>query len=150
MRRLDPKENFQSKILGEPNSGCFLWMGGCDKKGYGRFRTRGDEERLAHRFAWRFSYGEIPLGKQVLHKCDTPACVRPDHLFLGTNDDNMADKLRKGRQTRGERHPFAKFTDDDVLAIRSYVGPNKPLARAFGVDPATTRKIRNGTYWRSI
>jgi len=151
MRKRDPLERFYEKVMVDPNSGCHLWTGHLMHKGYGFFRySHAEKERLAHRFAWRFAHGNVPEGMHVLHKCDTPACVNPDHLFLGTNDDNCRDKVSKKRQAMGENHAQAKFTTAEIYAIRAYEGPNKPLARMFGVDPSTTRKIRNGTYWRSV
>lgn len=150
MRWREPQERFQEKIMFEPNSGCHLWTDGADLKGYGRFRARPDTERLAHRFAWRFSYGDIPDGMQVLHKCDTPACVRPDHLFLGMNDDNQADKMRKVRHAHGARHPSAKLTEDDVRAIRASSLRPIDLAHIFNIDPSQITKVRKGIYWRNV
>jgi hypothetical protein len=84
-------------------------MGQIDTKGYGELMMRGKEVR-AHRAAWSFENGPIPPGMHVLHRCDNPKCVRPDHLFLGTNADNMADKTRKGRTPSGANHWNGKKT----------------------------------------
>lgn len=79
--------------------GCWIWMRAVTKFGYGSFTApylkRGVEH--AHRVAWRLTYGDIPAGKQILHHCDNPACVRPDHLFIGTPRDNVLDAMNKGR-----------------------------------------------------
>jgi hypothetical protein len=80
----------------EPNSGCWLWTGSPVGIGYGRIRANG-RHWLAHRASWRVHRGRIPRGRCVLHRCDTPACVNPDHLFLGSLKDNAQDALRKGR-----------------------------------------------------
>ena len=86
-------------------SSCWLWLTGCDKDGYGMFaRDRGGKSIRAHRFSWELHFGPIPDVLIVLHKCDTPACVRPDHLFLGTHLDNAQDRNRKNRQATGTRH----------------------------------------------
>ena len=68
----------------------------------------------AHRVSWMLHRGEIPEGVCVLHTCDTPSCVNPDHLFLGTHKDNEQDKMRKGRKPVGEKIPWHKLSEDDV------------------------------------
>lgn len=94
-------ERFWSKVaIGD---GCWLWLRARFDDGYGAFRFDNRQYR-AHRFAWLETRGSLPSDMLVLHHCDTPLCVRPDHLFLGTPADNMADRDRKGRQARGERH----------------------------------------------
>lgn len=85
---------------------------------------------------------------QVLHKCDTPACVRPDHLFLGTNDDNMADRQAKGRQSRGEKHGSAKLTAIQVAAIRQDRRHCTVVAADYGVHDRAIRSIWNGESWK--
>lgn len=91
----DPFEGY----VPEPNTGCWLWARHINSKGYGLMHTRGTRRRtrLAHREFWRRHRGEIPSGLYVLHACDTPACVNPGHLFLGTQRDNVLDMISKGR-----------------------------------------------------
>lgn len=89
---------FWSKV--RRGSSCWTWSGRIGDRGYGQFDD-GDRTLRAHRVAWTLTRGEIPAGMQVLHRCDNPACVRPDHLFLGTHDDNMRDMAAKGRQRGG-------------------------------------------------
>lgn len=94
--RFTPRERFEKSFFIEPNSGCWLWEAYTMPNGYGLFSI-GYDRGLAHRHAWEIYNGEIPDNLCVLHKCDTPACVRPDHLFLGTNKDNSQDMVRKRR-----------------------------------------------------
>lgn len=96
-------ERFWSKVIKSPDpAGCWLWLGARLRQGYGVITIAG-KLRKSHRVAWELTYGPIPDDLLVCHHCDTPACVRPDHLFLGTNADNTADRDRKGRTARGDR-----------------------------------------------
>src|SRR5882672_8799966 len=101
MPRRDPTERFWSFV--EKCPGCWLWTGGtAGKMHHGVFGVRDPEGKMrttyAHRFSWEIHKGPIPSGMWVLHRCDVPRCVRPDHLFLGTQQDNMDDMIRKGRK----------------------------------------------------
>jgi len=100
-------ERFLGKIIKEPNSGCWLWDGTIHPSGYGYFSLRTKQMVKAHRFSYARWRGHLPDHMHVLHKCDTPACVRPDHLFLGTPRDNAADREQKGRGNHksGAAHP---------------------------------------------
>lgn len=107
---------------------------------------------LAHHVAYRLKYGEIPEGLQVLHRCDNPYCVTPEHLFLGTNSENVADKVRKGRQARlsGEQHPSAKFTEEIVRVIRADPRPHKVIAKAYGCSRSTISYIKTRELWPHV
>ena len=88
-----------------PLTGCWLWTGCWDKRGYGKFKVDNVAAGKAHRFFYEKLAGPIPPGMLVCHKCDTPPCVNQEHLFLGTDADNMRDKMRKGRHDcRGDRN----------------------------------------------
>src|SRR3954471_18471885 len=89
-----------------PFAGCWIWLRGCSGDGYGAARADGKSIR-AHRLSWIAYRGAIPAGMHVLHQCDIPTCVNPDHLWLGTHADNMADRSRKGHieTRRGKGKP---------------------------------------------
>ena len=90
---------FEQKYITEPNTGCWIWIAALSNKGYGKIGRgmRQDGHEPAHRISWELNYGPIPEGLHVLHKCDNPPCVNPNHLFLGTHGDNMRDSVTKGR-----------------------------------------------------
>jgi len=91
------EERFWDKV--QKTDTCWLWIGSTNQDGYGRFNI-GGKLGGAHRYSFELHTGEIPEGMHVLHTCDTPACVRPDHLFLGTHSDNMQDMYRKRRHNK--------------------------------------------------
>lgn len=85
--------------------GCWYWIGYTLPKGYGLFRVNSPRRKvLAHRYSYTVNNGPIPRGKLVLHECDNPTCIRPDHLFTGTHQDNVDDMIKKGRHQHGDRH----------------------------------------------
>lgn len=96
------EQRFWSKVRMAPGDGCFAWLGGQDgRRGYGKFWFSPTQRSMfAHRAAWVLMNGAIPDGLHVLHRCDNPICVRPDHLFLGTPTDNLHDAITKGRHSR--------------------------------------------------
>lgn len=160
-------ERFWAKV--QKTDGCWIWTAYLNEHGYGQIGTGGHRgTALAHRVSWVLAHGAIPEGHGVLHKCDTPACVRPDHLFTGTQDDNIADMVRKGRSARGdatgprkhpeamprgEGHVCAKLTDADVRAIRLRLAEGarpSDVGRTFGVARRTIADIRNGKTWRHV
>lgn len=126
----------------EKTNGCWLWTG-YKKKGYGTFMVKAGRCVRASRFSWELVNGLIPSGLYVCHKCDTPACVRPDHLFLGTQADNLTDMKRKNRQARGARLPHTKLSDTEVAAVRRSTLPGTEVAKCLGVSTALISMIRN-------
>lgn len=173
--RMSAKESdrFWKKVEFNSSSGCWDWTAYINKWGYGTFGFSGDTW-LVHRVSWTEHNGPIPEGLLVCHHCDNPKCVRPDHLFLGTDKDNSDDKRKKGRWTsghrprgkdhwcaripssipRGERNGHAKITDDDVRFIRKSfkrgVVTYKMLGEKFGMDYTNIRAIVKRRTWRHI
>ena len=133
---------------------CWLWTGS-KVRGYGRFGFR-SKDQLAHRVSWILTHGEIPDGLLVLHRCDVKACIRPSHLFLGTQQDNMDDMVFKQRQNapRGERSGQAKLTEKDVQSIREYheakVFTQKVLGEIFGISRRQIYSIVRREHWRHV
>lgn len=150
-----------------PNGDCWEWTRACCDKGYGRVRT-GKANRRAHRAVWTLLNGPIPHGVCVLHRCDNPPCCNPDHLWLGTHDDNVADKVAKGRSpigerngarihperlARGERNGFAKLTTADAEEILQLLADGvtgREIAARFGVTPTTISQFKHGTAWAHL
>jgi HNH endonuclease len=132
---------------------CWLWQGGCLSAGYGHFYLNGKSLK-AHRVSWQLTNGPIPLGLWVLHRCDVPGCVRPDHLFLGDNEANQADMVSKGRQGAGARNGRAKLSEAEVLAIRAAYAAGgtsyKKLAAHYGVRPYVIWLIVKRKGWKHL
>lgn len=135
---------------------CWEWQASLTPKGYGQIaRGRGRSPAAAHRVAWELTNGPIPGGQVLCHKCDNTKCCNPNHLFIGTQKDNMADAARKGRisrahQLKGEDHNQAKLTEDDVRAIRASDKSQKELAREYGVAKGTISFIVNRQTWKHV
>lgn len=128
---------------------CWLWVA-CICRRYGLFFVGNGKFSTAHRFSWELTHGQVPDGLWVLHRCDVPTCVRPDHLFLGTNYDNTQDKVRKGRHQRGERTYNHKITETQARSIRESRDPQRVIARQFGIDQALVWRIKHRKSWAHI
>ena len=133
---------------------CWLWKGGKLKTGYG-IHNFGYRSIGAHRAAWVIFNGPIPDGLLVCHKCDNPQCVNPDHLFVGTAQENHQDRAKKGRSAdrHGEKHPCNKFLDEDIVRIRKMhkegIGQVE-IANIYRVTPSTISLIVNHKRWSHI
>lgn len=137
---------FEEHYIPEPNSGCFLWLGNTNKYGYGVI-CRQRKVYGAHRFAWAMTNGD-PGQQLVLHRCDNPACVNPDHMFLGSPADNMQDMIAKGRS----RHvkSAAKLTVEQVRAIRSDTRKKREIAAEYGIAQPTVSAIQHHRTWADV
>lgn len=148
--RKDPKLRFLSKVEKGPD--CWTWTG--YKRKYGNFGWPGGEIIGAHRASYLLFVGPIPPGLVVMHLCDNGDCVRPDHLRVGTQQENITDMIRKGRQRHpdrsGEKNSRAKLTTQDVLAIRSIREPDAAMARIYGVSVSSIRGIRAFRSWKHV
>jgi len=152
-------ERFWNKV--DKSGTCWLWTAGQrNASGYGGFLYNG-KHSLAHRVSYEIEIGPVPDGLLVLHRCDNPLCVRPSHLFLGTNDDNMKDMAAKGRSPKGDNHctrlrpelvrkgeaaPNARLTEDKVKEIRRRY--NNEEAQALALDFGVSRDTIYGIVYR--
>ncbi len=149
MRDLDAaRKKFLALVDPQPD-GCWLWTGSTDDDGYGRVWFDGRSDR-AHRVSYRLFIGEIPAGMAVLHTCDNPPCVRPDHLWAGTQLENIADRERKGRGPRGERNGRAKLNRALVQMVREARAGGMmyhEIGALFGIHKSTVHDICTGKLW---
>jgi hypothetical protein len=134
----------------DPVTGCVLWKGAQWTSGYGQL----DRSTGAHRYAWERTNGPIPRGMHVCHTCDVKLCVAVEHLFLGTNAENRADSVRKGRTSKGVRHYLARFTEDDVREIRARyaVGDisQQALAEQYGTTQTNIGHVVRRKTWKHV
>lgn len=137
---------------------CWIWTGAKARKGwpYGRLRTN-KRWISAHRFSFELVNGPIPRGRLILHRCDTPPCIRPEHLRLGTSKDNTRDMFEKGRAAHagalGEANSHAKLTEQQVIAIRQRFHRGeliRRLALEYGLGVSAISSIVNGRTWKHV
>lgn len=168
MNNIPLKERLEARLEPIPFCGCWLWTGAVVSAGrqsqrhlygvIGGMRERGTKQLLTHRAAWIVFRGEIPAGLHVLHSCDVPLCCNPNHLFLGTHADNMADAASKGRlgqawkkgDMKGSKNPGAKMNETAVRAMRELRKAGwkyADLAEAFGVSYKQVYCICTGRNW---
>jgi len=146
-------ERFYALVSPEPNSGCWLWEGAVDRRGYARMKADGPGATSAAHVALTEIYGQPrpASGHYCCHRCDNPSCVNPEHLYWGTPAQNVADMKARGRMklnpVKGEASPHAKLTEADVLTIRASQDRGSALARRFGVSHSLISHIRTGRNW---
>lgn len=144
----DIKNRLDNHSVPEPNSGCFLWTGFIDRlNGYGKLNY-GGRCIGAHRLAYAAYKGIVPPRSFVCHSCDTPSCVNPDHLFLGTNSDNVTDRHKKGRTAYGEM--LSKLTIKQIAAIKSASGNQTEIGQRFGISQSQVSRIKLGQTWKHL
>jgi hypothetical protein len=149
------EERFWSKVDKDGPGGCWEWMASKFRDGYGQIKIE-RQNRKTHRVSWELVNGPIPNDLLVLHKCDNRACVNPDHLFLGTHDDNAKDRNKKGRQAQilGSERYNAKLTERIVKKIRELFDSGEmrqvDLYQKFGMSQAVMSRILNRKVWKHI
>jgi hypothetical protein len=147
-------ERFLSKVSTEPDeNGCLIWLTGRFESGYGQFWLKGKNVK-AHRIAWEIEHGPIYDGLLVLHKCDVKWCVNVQHLYLGTAQDNVIDRIMRGGQAYGERHHNSIISDREAaeilyLALEGQL-TQREIADIYGVCLRRVEDIRGGRAWRHI
>lgn len=157
-------DRFQSRYVCRLDTGCWEWTGSRHPSGYGKIGAGGRARKnlLAHRASWELHNGPIPEGMFVCHRCDNRKCVNPDHLFLGTHQDNMDDKVAKGRHPRGSSSSSAKLQEPQVMAIKEMLLRHPPrrgngsngiqrfLAEWFGVGKQAIGDIHRNRNWAHL
>ena len=144
------EERFWSKV--DKTGDCWIWLGGVSGDGYGRFWDGPEKMIGAHRFSWLLAGESIPEGEYVCHHCDNPPCVRPSHLFVGTQQDNIDDKMRKGRHvaSKGSDNGMSLLSEEDVRNICGEFnrGTNQnKIARQYGISKKHISDIIRGKRW---
>lgn len=140
------------KLEPVPMTGCWLWPGATNDDGYAVLYFAGKKVGL-HRLMYQYQRGPIPEGMSVLHRCDVPACVNPDHLWLGSQLENIADRHRKCRSSRamglrGETNPNARITEEEAGIIRHFATAKQAMD-TFGLGPTQVYRIKRGLRWRN-
>lgn len=151
-KRTPAIERFLTHVEVIPN-GCWLWTANVNHRGYGLFRNDDQRQVPAHQWSYDHFIGDR-TEHQVRHTCDNPPCVNPGHLLQGTHQQNMQDKVDRGRQYRpvGVTHHLTHLDEDDVRHIRSApsIVSGKMLAELHGVSPAAISEIRNRNTWKHV
>jgi hypothetical protein len=137
------QERFMDRVIPEPNSGCWLWTGTMMNRGYGVASTYGEARQLAHRVSFEMHHRPLQPGEVVCHRCDVPLCVNPDHLFAGTQADNMHDMDRKGRRICVSAVPPEYIP---MIRREAHIS-DRLMAWCFGVSPHTIRNYRKNKTW---
>jgi hypothetical protein len=146
-----PEERFLSHVVVDGRD-CWIWTGALNNAGYGVMNTNGSLV-LAHRWALEHWRGPIPNRLDVCHTCDVRACVNPDHQFLGTRFDNMADARAKGRIPQGSARPQAKLNESAIQEIRRRISAgefHRSIAADFGVSRSMISRIARGESWGHV
>ena len=153
MPRLSPLERFLNKVQkSDDPDGCWIWTASTFQNGYGSFRY-GPHKVKAHRFAYETFIGAIPDDMFVCHRCDTPACVNPAHLFIGTPKDNSGDCVNKGRMTHGANCHTARLTDQQVIEMRQLFRSGwtrDRLTERFNISRQSISRVLRRASWTHL
>lgn len=142
-QKLGPQDVFHSRYAINEHTQCWEWMGTKNGYGYGIILMPGERPVRAHRFSYELHNGAIPEGKIVMHTCDNPPCVNPEHLRVGTKDDNNKDTATKRRHNYGLDHWNGRLSDADVAAIRASTERQSVLAKRYGVHQSHISKLKS-------
>lgn len=158
-KRICPKKRFYSNVLIPNEKGCMEWVGRKNKGGYGSFLINRKCVSV-HRFSYELHFGNIEKNKFVLHKCDNPSCVAPNHLFLGTQKDNIIDMINKGRNPNNyiflknaKVHSRAKLNESEVREIREMVKKGIKqtiIAKLFNISKVNISHIKTNYSWKKL
>jgi DNA-binding CsgD family transcriptional regulator len=149
------RSRFNAKWSRNRDSGCWEWTASLAGVGYGQLKLPLTRKQIyAHRLSYLMHLGEIPEGQYVLHRCDNPKCVNPEHLWLGTQKDNLQDMKRKDRHLRGERNSSAVLTPSEVRSIRLLCSAGdlsqQRIAKMFGIQQMQVSRIHRRERWAHI
>lgn len=147
-KKQDPVKRFLKFVVKDLTTGCWWWIGCKSPKGYGRFQWHTNQSMQATHVAFILFIGPIPSGCDILHTCDNPSCVNPEHLFPGTNIDNVADRQTKSRTAKGEKKPNAIIKESFIPLILKDPRTLREIAKTYGVTYTTILRIKNGTNWK--
>ena len=130
---------------------CWIWTSYKHRQGYGLFKIK-EKPYKAHRMSYKMKHGFIPDGMKVCHHCDNPSCVNPNHLFTGTQKDNMRDAAKKKRlgKAKGSRNGYAKLTEEQIPAIRKDTRYHKKIAKDYNVTRSVISGIKRGYSWKHV
>jgi hypothetical protein len=140
---------FWNKVHKVDGNACWLWTDHRDKYGYGKIRI-GKKMFLAHRISYELHFGEVPKGKEIMHKCDNPPCCNPFHLCTGSHIENCQDRTAKRRNLlfSGSKNGNAKLNSEQVMKIRSLSLPLENIAKEFSISITQVKRIRNFKEWK--
>jgi hypothetical protein len=148
------EERFWKYVNKDTGTSCWEWTGCLEIAGYGKLRVNGKNIK-AHRFSYQLHKGEIPDGMFILHSCDNPKCIRPDHLSIGTHAENMRDMINKNRdnKAKGSAAGQAKLTENQVIEIKQKLNlgiKQKIIAQEYNIDDSNISRIKTGKNWAHI
>lgn len=144
-------EYFKSRVNINGENGCWEWNRHLLALGYAQVKVAGKQYR-AHRLSYEYYVGPIPAGMIVCHKCDNRKCINPEHLFVGTTQDNVDDKMRKGRfrPCKGEQSGTAKLSAAQIAAIRVDERSQYAIAKEYGISQSNVSMIKRGVTWGTL